>query len=93
MNYLQDERGNILVRVGDQVDTADARFFVGGINESQTLCHIDKSRPWELLNETSPMASCIKQGNYSASVNTLKNQPHMICHKVDEALAATEPKP
>ena len=72
MNYLQDERGNILVRVGDQVENADARFFVGGINESQTLCHIDKSKPWELLNETSPMAACIKQGNYSASVHTLK---------------------
>ena len=73
MNYLQDERGNILVRVGDQVENADARFFVGGINESQMLCHIDKSKPWKLLNETSPMAACIKQGNYSASVHTPKN--------------------
>ena len=72
MNYLQNERGNVLVRVGDQVENGDARFFVGGINESQTLCHLDKSMPWELLNENSPMAACIKQGNYSASVRTLK---------------------
>lgn len=72
MDHLQDERGSILVRVGDQVENDDARFFVGGINDSQTLCHLDKTKPFELLNESSPMAACIKQGNYSASVRTLK---------------------
>jgi len=72
MNYLQDERGNILVRVGDQVENDEARFFIGGINESQTLCHIDKTKPFELLNKNSPLANCIRQGNYSASVQTLK---------------------
>jgi hypothetical protein len=70
--HLQDDRGVVLARVGDQVENNDCRFFVGGINQSQSLCHLDKTKPWQLLNESSPMAACIRQGNYSASVRTLK---------------------
>ena len=86
MDYLQDEQGNILVQIGDQVENSDVRFFVGGINESQTLCHLDKGKPWELLNESSPMAACIMQGNYSASVRTLK-----VANVEGKGLAATAP--
>ena len=72
ITYLQNERGNILVSVGDQVENEDARFFVGMINESQCLCSIDKSKKFELLNEKSPLANCIKQGNYAASIYSLR---------------------
>ncbi len=72
VDHLIDERGRCLVRIGDEVENDDARFFVGAINQSQTLCAIDKSRPYSLKNEASPMAACIRQGHYSASVETLK---------------------
>lgn len=68
VNHLQDEKGQTLVKVGDEVECADARFFVGKINDSQRLCFIDKSKPWELLNENAKMANCIRQGNYGVSL-------------------------
>jgi hypothetical protein len=67
-----DEKGNTIVKVGDEVKNSDAQFFVGAINESQQLCSIDKGKPWSLLNEGHPMAAAIKQGNYAASAQTLK---------------------
>ncbi len=69
--HLQDEKGRTIVKVGDLVECKDARFFVGSINDSQSLCILDKSKPWELLNENSSMAACIKQGNYAASLSVL----------------------
>lgn len=71
--HLIDPKGNLIVKVGDEVENDDARFFVGAINESQKLCTLDKSKPWTLKNEKSPMAACIRQGNYSASAVTLNN--------------------
>ena len=61
------------VKIGDEVENNDARFYVGAINESQRLCTLDKSKPWTLKNEGSPMAGCIQQGNYSASMDVLVN--------------------
>jgi len=58
--HLQDEKGHNLVEVGDYVECKDARFFVGAINESQSLCILDKSKPWELLNENSPYGKMYK---------------------------------
>lgn len=72
IDHLLDEHGELIVQVGDEVENSDARFFVGTINQSQRLCSIDKSRPYSLLNDASPMAPCIRQGNYSASASTLR---------------------
>ena len=72
-NYLIDNRGNLIVQTGDEVENDDARFFVAEINESQKLCLLDKSKAWTLKNEASPMAACIRQGNYAASADTLRN--------------------
>lgn len=69
--HLINERGEIQFRVGDHVENSEARFFIGAINESQRLCSIDKTRPFELLNPDSKMQRCIKYGNYSASAETL----------------------
>ncbi|HEY4722696.1 MAG TPA: hypothetical protein VII92_12660 [Anaerolineae bacterium] len=71
-NHLIDERGNLIVKVGDEVENDDARFFVGAINESQRLCAIDKGRPFTVKNFSHPMAACIRQGNYSTSADTLR---------------------
>lgn len=71
-DFLIDHRGAIIVRVGDEVENDDARFFVGSINESQELCAIDRGRPYSLKNPASPMAACIRQGNYSATASTLR---------------------
>lgn len=72
IDHLIDEVGTVIVRVGDEVENDDARFFVGAINESQRLCAVDKQRPFSLKNPSSPMAACIKQGNYSASAYSLR---------------------
>lgn len=72
IDHLKDEFGIVIVQVGDEVENDDVRFFVGAINESQRLCAIDKSRPFSLKNPASPMAPCIRQGNYSASADTLR---------------------
>lgn len=69
--FLIDSVGKITVKVGDEVQNADVRFFVGEINESQTLCFIDKEKPWTLLNPKTPMAACINGGDYGANLNTL----------------------
>lgn len=71
-NHLINNRGKLIVCVGDEVENDDARFFVGAINESQQLCTIDASKPFTLKNEASPMATCIRQGKYSASAKTLR---------------------
>lgn len=71
-DHLIDEHGKTLVQLGDEVENNDASFFVGSINESQSLCSIDKSKPFILKNKDIPMAECIKQGNYSASIDTLR---------------------
>lgn len=71
-DHLLDNRGNRIVCVGDEVENDAARFFVGEINESQQLCKLDKSKSWTLKNEASPMAACVRQGNYSASAVTLR---------------------
>jgi hypothetical protein len=71
--HLIDPKGNRIVQVGDEVENDDARFVVGAINESQRLCTLDKAKPWTLKNEASPMAACIRQGNYAASADTLRN--------------------
>lgn len=72
VDYLINSHGVVLVQIGDEVENDDVRFFVGAINESQRLCAIDKAKPFSLKNTSSPMADCIKQGNYSASVLTLR---------------------
>jgi len=72
-DHLIDHHGGTRVRIGDEVENADARFFVGAINESQRLCTLDKSKPWTLKNEGSPMAACIRQGNYASSMDVLQN--------------------
>lgn len=71
-DHLINNQGDLIVRVGDEVENNDVRFFVGAINDSQLLCTLDKSKPWTLKNETSPMANCIRKGNYSASARTLR---------------------
>jgi hypothetical protein len=71
--HLIDPKGNIIVKLGDEVENNDARFFVASINESQQLCTLDKSKPFTLKNDKSPMAACIRQGNYSASAVSLHN--------------------
>ena len=70
-DYLIDERGNVLIVIGDEVENMDARFFVGAINTSQELCSIDKTKPFSALGD-SPLRNCIEQGNYSASAKTLR---------------------
>ena len=70
-NHLIDDYGNTVVAVGDEVETADVRFFVGLINDSQRLCFIDKSKPWTLKNELSPMARCIRGGDYGVTADRL----------------------
>jgi hypothetical protein len=71
-DHLIDEQGRVVVKVGDEVENSDVRFFVGGINESQRLCHLDKTKPWTLKNKTAAMAACICRGNYSACADDLK---------------------
>ena len=70
-DHLTDHRGNVIVRIGNEVENNDVRFFVGAVNESQRLCTLDKSKPWTLKNAESPMAECIRQGSYSASTENL----------------------
>jgi len=57
--------------IGDEVENADVRFYIGAINDSHQLCSIDKSQPWTLKDPTSKMASCIAQGFYAANAVTL----------------------
>jgi hypothetical protein len=83
-DHLLDHRGNCIVRTGDEVANNDARFFVGAINESQRLCTLDRSKPWTLKNEASPIAACIRQGSYSASADTLRN----LSNDSDQATAS-----
>lgn len=88
-NHLIDHRGNRIVRIGDEVENDDARFFVGAINESQRLCTLDKSKPWTLKNEGSHMAACIRQGNYSASILCLKShKSDVLCSDVEKITIA-----
>lgn len=70
-DHLIDNRGRVVVKIGDEVENQDVRFFIGGINESQRLCHLDKTKPWTLKNESAVMAVCIRQGNYSACADNL----------------------
>lgn len=58
--------------VGDEVETADVRFFIGAINDSHGLCAIDKSKPWTVKTTTSPMRKCMEQGNYSVNFHQLE---------------------
>ena len=37
-------------KIGDEVEDANARFFIGAINDSHALCAIDKSKPWTAKN-------------------------------------------
>lgn len=60
-NHLIDYEGNRIVVIGDEVENDDVRFFVGAINESHSLCTLDKSRAWTLKNVNHPMAACIRQ--------------------------------
>lgn len=83
VDYLIDHRGNLIVQIGDEVENDDVRFFVGSINESQQLCSLDKSKPWTLKNEVSQMAACIRQGNYSASAQTLRNLSNKLSTEMD----------
>jgi hypothetical protein len=70
-SHIIDNKGNLIVKVGDRVENKTARFYIGAINESQELCLIDKDRPWELLDPSDPMAKCVEQGNYAATARTL----------------------
>ena len=72
VTHLINNVGETVVRVGDEVENNDVRFFIGAINDSQRLCFIDKSKSWVLKNAASPMAAAIRQGNYGASAETLK---------------------
>jgi hypothetical protein len=83
-DHLLDHRGNLIVKIGDEVENDDARFFVASINSSQRLCTLDKSKSWTLKNEASPMASSIRQGNYSASVYSLYNLSNAPTPKTDD---------
>ena len=67
-DHLIDHIGNLSVSIGDEIENDDVRFFIGSINESGRLCAIDRTKPWKLKNEKSPMASCIRQGFYSTSI-------------------------
>lgn len=70
-NHLIDEKGNPLVKVGDEVENDDIRFFVGAINESQKLCVLDNGKPWNVKNMQSPMLPALKSGKYAASWDNL----------------------
>lgn len=83
---LIDHQGTLLVKIGDEVENNDARFYVGAINESQRLCTLDKSKPWTLKNEGSPMARCIQQGNYSASMDVLVNLSNIDMNHVEKGM-------
>ena len=61
--HIRDESGNT-ISAGDEVQNDHVRFFISEINESG-LCAIDKTKDFKLLDESHPMAVCIKQGNYS----------------------------
>jgi len=58
--------------VGDEVESADVRFFIGAINDSHGLCAIDKSKPWTVKTTTNPMRKCMEQGNYSVNFHQLE---------------------
>ena len=60
-------------KIGDEVEDANARFFIGAINDSHALCAIDKSKPWTAKNPANPMFKCIQQGNYSATAHRLEH--------------------
>lgn len=70
-DHLIDNQGRVVVNIGDEVENEDVRFFVGGVNESQRLCHLDKTKPWELKNKEAVMAICIRSGNYSACADSV----------------------
>ncbi|CAB5212654.1 hypothetical protein UFOVP189_34 [uncultured Caudovirales phage] len=73
VTYLQSfDTGKTIVRVGDEVENGDVRFFIGSINDSGDLCFIDKAKPWSVKNKTHPMARCMEQGNYGVSVRQIK---------------------
>lgn len=86
VSQLIDHRGNVLFSVGDKVENDDAVFYIAEINPSQKMCHLDKNRPWHVKNPASPFAAAIKQGNYSASADTLRQAQDgntTICHACD----------
>jgi hypothetical protein len=74
VTFLQNhETGEITFKLGDEVENNSIRFFIGLINDSHELCFIDKTKPWTVKNENSPMVSCMKQGNFGICAKTLKN--------------------
>ena len=73
VTYLQNpQTGETIVRVGDEVEDANVRFFVGAINDSHNLCSIDKTKPWTVKTTTDPMRKCMEQGNYSVNAALLR---------------------
>lgn len=58
--------------IGDEVESADVRFFIGAINDSHGLCAIDKFKAWTVKTTTNPMQKCIEQGNYSVNFHQLE---------------------
>jgi hypothetical protein len=61
-----DNYGNLRLKIGDEVQNYDVRFFVGEINDNgaNALVFIDKNKPFTLINTDHPMARCIEQGNF-----------------------------
>ena len=73
VTYLQNlHTGETIVRVGDEVEDDNVRFFVGAINDSHNLCSIDKTKPWTVKTAADPMRKCMEQGNYSVNAALLR---------------------
>lgn len=75
VTYLQNPTGETVVKVGDEVEDANVRFFVGAINDSHNLCSIDKTKPWTVKTTTDPMRKCMEQGNYAVNAALLRVVP------------------
>jgi hypothetical protein len=72
VDHVIDHNTCTVIKIGDEVETDDVRFFVGSINDSQQLCFIDTSKPWQLLNDRCPMAACIRGGQYGVTAIKLR---------------------
>lgn len=75
-NFCTDEHGNLAnCNIGDIVEDNLAIFTVGEIHCNSSIpwfVSMDKTKPYKIKDESNPMATCVKQGNYAVRANCLK---------------------
>ena len=69
MERITDQYGNLCIS-GEQLTTlpltnGDFVFYAKSINMNNKLVAMDSSKPYKILNESNPMGTCVKQGNYA----------------------------